>query len=71
MKGDFIMTAFLEEYGKVIVVIVVIGALVILASYFKNKGREAAQQNFDAYTGMATELTNDAIQEAKDNGNGG
>ena len=62
------MTAFLEEYGKVIVVIVVIGALVILASYFKNKGSDVAEQNFDAYTGMATEITNEAIDEAKTKG---
>lgn len=47
------MSAFLEEYGKVIIVIIVIAALILLATVFKSIGSRAAGQSFDAFMGKA------------------
>lgn len=58
------MSAFLEEYGKVIVVVVVIAALIILASYFKTKGSTAAQNSFNTFTNMAQTAADQAANEA-------
>ena len=42
------MSAFLEEYGKIIVVIIVIAALIGLAVLFKNTGKSNAENSFGA-----------------------
>ena len=48
------MSAFLEEYGKIIVVIIVIAALIVLAVTFKNRGSATAETSFNSFTGAAT-----------------
>ncbi len=65
------MSAFLEEYGKVIVVIVVIAALIVLATIFKRTGSENANQSFNAFMGIADDSVQKAEQAAKgsDTGN--
>ena len=58
------MSAFLEEYGKVIVVIIVIGALIILASIFNSAGKDSAQKSFKLFTGTAEDSAQTASDQA-------
>jgi hypothetical protein len=60
------MSAFLEEYGKIIVVIIVIAALIGLAILFKTVGTENATGSFDKFMGIA----NNAVNGAQADGNG-
>lgn len=60
------MSAFLEEYGKIIVVIIVVAALIGLAILFKTTGSKNATDSFDKFMGVA----NNAINGAEADGNG-
>lgn len=55
------MSAFLEEYGKIIVVIIVIAALIALAILFKTSGSRNATNSFDTFMDTA----NQAVTEAQ------
>lgn len=61
------MSAFLEEYGKIIVVIIVVAALIALAILFKTQGRSNATSSFDSFMGTA----NKAVEEAQNGVNPG
>ena len=61
------MSAFLEEYGKIIVVIIVIAALIGLAILFKTTGSKNATGSFDKFMGVA----NNAVTDAQHDGAGG
>lgn len=56
------MSTFLEEYGKVIVVIIIVAALIGLALWFKKTGTENATSSFNSFM-------NTASQAANENGN--
>lgn len=47
------MKAFLEEYGLIIVAIIIVAALIALAIYFKTTASNKAKDNFDTFTGTA------------------
>lgn len=64
----FTMSAFLEEYGKVIVVIVVIAALILLAVTFRDKGSEAATNSFTSFTSMAESTASNAASSVNSSG---
>ena len=55
------MSAFLEEYGKIIVVIIVVAALIALAILFKTSGSQNATSSFDSFMSTA----NQAVDEAQ------
>ena len=59
------MSAFLEEYGKIIVVIIVIAALIGLAVLFKNTGKSNAENSFGAFMNIG----NAAVVQAQDDAN--
>ena len=61
------MSAFLEEYGKIIVVIIVIAALIGLAILFKSTGTKNATGSFDKFMGVANNAVTDAQQDANGN----
>ena len=58
------MSAFLEEYGKIIVVIIVIAALIGLAILFKSTGSENATGSFDKFMGIADNAVKEAEHDA-------
>ena len=60
-NGGNFMSAFLEEYGKIIVVIIVVAALIALAILFKTSGSQNATSSFDAFMNTA----NQAVEEAQ------
>ena len=47
------MSAFLEEYGKIIVVIIVVAALIGLAVLFKGIGTKNATGSFNTFMNTA------------------
>ncbi len=55
------MSAFLEEYGKIIVVVIVIAALIGLATIFKNSGSSNAQGSFNSFMDIANNAVNNAM----------
>ena len=57
------MSAFLEEYGKIIVVIIVIAALIGLAILFKSTGTKNATNSFDSFMGIANNAVNNATTD--------
>ena len=56
------MSAFLEEYGKIIVVIIVIAALIVLASIFKTIGSDKATGSFNKFMNIADVKVDEAEQ---------
>ena len=60
------MSAFLEEYGKIIVVIIVIAALIGLAILFKTTGTKNATGSFGSFMNVA----NSAVTNAEHDGGG-
>ena len=54
------MSAFLEEYGKIIVVIIVVAALIALAILFKTNGSANATGSFDAFMNTANTAVDNA-----------
>ena len=61
------MSAFLEEYGKIIVVIIVIAALIGLAIMFKHTGTKNATGSFDKFMGIAHNSVTQAEKDALGN----
>lgn len=59
------MKAFLEEYGLVIVVIIVVAVLIGLAVYFASHGKDDITQTYGAFTQGA----NSIVQKSIDNAN--
>lgn len=49
------MKSFLEEYGLIIVAIIIIAALIGLAIFFKNNASKNAKDNFRTFTSKAQE----------------
>ena len=59
------MSSFLEEYGKVIVVIIVIAALIFLAGVFKTIGSEKATGSFNKFMNIADVQVEEAEKQNK------
>ena len=55
------MSAFLEEYGKVIVIILVIAALIVVATVFKKNGQEHVSKSFFSFEITADDSTDKAV----------
>lgn len=58
------MGEFLNEYGKIIVVIIVIAGLIGLGMAFKTKGMNNANWSFDSFMKVANTAVNEAKNEA-------
>ena len=56
------MSAFLEEYGKLIVVIIVVAALIGLAILFKTVGSSNATGSFGRFMNAANKTTNSVME---------
>ena len=54
------MKTFLEEYGLVIIVIIVLAILIGLAVTLSGKAQTNIEAQFDGFTDRATEVVNDA-----------
>ena len=54
------MSSFLGEYGKVIVVIIVIAALIVLGMVFKSSGSRYANWNFGKFMDIGDEQVEEA-----------
>lgn len=59
------MKAFLEEYGLVIVVIIVVAVLIGLAVYFSRTGRENITNTYDSFVSGADSVVNSAMAGAQ------
>ena len=55
------MKAFLEEYGLVIVIVLVVTMLIGVASYVSKNGKESLKKNYNTFD----EIANDAVDQAK------
>lgn len=62
------MGSFLEEYGKVVIVIIVVAALVALGAYFSKDGRNLTKNTYDAFGDVTLTTTNDAVVEIGESG---
>lgn len=60
------MKAFLEEYGLVIVIVIVVAALIALASYLSSTGKDKMKNTFNTMTGIG----DSALNQAEDAANG-
>ncbi len=56
------MSAFLEEYGKIIVVIIVVAALIGLAILFKVNGSSNATGSFDKFMDVSNNTMNNMME---------
>lgn len=65
------MKSFLEEYGLIIVAIIVVAALIGLAIYFKTSATDKAQGNFDTFTNKADQIVNENMNGAGGSGGTG
>ena len=54
------MKSFLEEYGLIIVAIIIVAALIGLGIYFKDNASHDAKANFKTFTEKAQENVNSA-----------
>lgn len=57
------MKAFLEEYGLVIVVIIVLAVLIALAVYVSNNGKQSVTNTYDTFTEKADGIVDDMMKE--------
>lgn len=64
------MKAFLEEYGLVIVIVIVVAMLIGVAWVVSTKGKEKMEDTFDAFTGIGDQAVQDAVDAAGNNGSG-
>lgn len=60
------MKAFLEEYGLVIVAVIVVSLLIVLAVYFGNTSRSNMQSTFDDFNGQSQKVVNSGLNTAND-----
>lgn len=61
------MKAFLEEYGLVIVAIIVVSVLIGIAVYFGTEAKTATSTQFDSMTDGTQKITSTAISHAQKN----
>lgn len=59
------MKAFLEEYGLVIVIVIVVAMLIGVAWVVSTKGKEKMEGTFNSFT----EIGDEAVEDAKDSAN--
>ena len=59
------MSAFLEEYGKIIVVIIVIAALIGLAILFKSQGTDYTESGFGSFMSIGNEAILEATNDSQ------
>ena len=59
------MKAFLEEYGLVIVVIIVVAVLIGLAVYFSQSGKEKITNTYTNFTNGADEIVTESMNDVK------
>lgn len=57
------MKAFLEEYGLVIVVIIVVAVLIGLAVYFSQSGREKITKTYNSFTDGADSIVKQSMDD--------
>ena len=57
------MKAFLEEYGLVIVVIIVVAVLIGLAVYFSKSGQEKITKTYTTFTDGADSIVNQSMKD--------
>ena len=59
------MKAFLEEYGLVIVVIIVVAVLIGLAVYFSQSGKEKITKTYTTFTEGADSIVTQSMNDVK------
>ena len=59
------MKAFLEEYGLVIVVIIVVAVLIGLAVYFSQSGKTKITNTYENFTSGADSIVNQSMSDVK------
>ena len=57
------MKAFLEEYGLVIVVIIVLAVLIALEIYVSNNGKQSVTKTYDDFTNKADGIVTNMMEE--------
>lgn len=57
------MKAFLEEYGLVIVVIIVVAVLIGLAVYFSQSGKEKITKTYTTFTDGADSIVTQSMED--------
>lgn len=57
------MKAFLEEYGLVIVVIIVVAVLIGLAVYFSQSGKEKITKTYNSFTDGADSIVKQSMDD--------
>lgn len=64
------MKAFLEEYGLVIVIVLVVTMLIAVAAYVSKNGKKSLQDTYGAFADIANDAVGNAISDYNTN-NGG
>lgn len=57
------MKAFLEEYGLVIVVVIVLAVLIALAIYVSEDGKQSVKDTYNTFTEKADGIVDDMMKE--------
>lgn len=65
------MKTFMEEYGLIILAILVVGALIALAIAFNTKATKDATAAFENFTKMSSDAIKDANSGANNGANNG
>lgn len=64
------MKAFLEEYGLVIVIVIVVAMLIGVAWLVSTEGKKKMKETFNSFTDIGDQAIKDAIDAAGANGSG-
>lgn len=62
------MKAFLEEYGLVIVIVIVVAMLIGVAWLVSTNGKAKMQDTFEKFTGIGDKAVQDAVDAAGNKG---
>ncbi len=57
------MGAFLEDYGKVVVVIIVVAALITLSIVYKQSGLNTTNESYSGFEGATLNSVDSAVQK--------
>lgn len=61
------MKAFLEEYGLVIVIVLVVTMLIAVAAYVSKEGKGSLTDTYDAFNSIADEAVSQAQSDWESN----
>lgn len=64
------MKAFLEEYGLVIVIVIVVAMLIGVAWLVSTEGKKKMEETFNSFTDIGDQAIKDATDAAGANGSG-